>query len=243
MIDNLQQIRALNQRGGRPLSLVDLIAANTLDLEMAATLAGAVSAGASFLTAARPGNAGKTTLMASLLAFLPPGRRIVTIDDGRPVTGAPAEACLLAHEIGAAPIYSYLWGAPARRFFEAIGPGISVASCIHADTLAELRGTLCGGEIGLAAEVFARIDLVAFLRLDATPQGYRRRVAALYASGREGHRRLFRWEQASDTFVREASPERWSEAIDRARALLERLRASGTSAFESVFAAARETSA
>lgn len=236
--ENLYEILALNQRGGRPLSLVDLIEANTVDLEVAATLAGAVSCGASFLTAARPGNAGKSTLLAALAAFVPAGRRIVTVDDGRLLAGVPDGCCLLAHEIGAASIYAYLWGEEARRYFEAIRPGVSVASCVHADTLEELRAILCGPEIGLSPEAFARVDLVAFLRLDRVPEGYRRRVAAVFGAGPGGHQRLFRWDEETDTFVREAAPQRWNEAIERARGLLARLLRSGMTRFESVYAAA-----
>ena len=64
-------IRALddcNQRGGRMLSLVDLIAAGTVDLPLAAYLAAAMRSGASLLLGARPGGAGKTTVMSHEIA-------------------------------------------------------------------------------------------------------------------------------------------------------------------------------
>ena len=69
--DNHRQIEQLNQRGGRMLSIVDLIQAGTISVEMAAYAMRAMEAGDSLLTAARPGGAGKTTLMAALLNFLP----------------------------------------------------------------------------------------------------------------------------------------------------------------------------
>jgi pilus assembly protein CpaF len=78
---NLREILGLSQRGGRMLSLLDLVESNTVDLPVASLLAGAVASGASLLTAARPGNAGKTTVLAALLSFLPPGRRIVTLQE------------------------------------------------------------------------------------------------------------------------------------------------------------------
>ena len=64
---NRQQIEQLNQRGGRTLSIVDLIQAGTLSVEMAACAMRAMHQGASLLTGARPGGAGKTTLMAAIL--------------------------------------------------------------------------------------------------------------------------------------------------------------------------------
>ena len=67
----------------RTLSIVDLIQAGTLNVEMAAYAMRARHEGASLLTAARPGGAGKTTLMAALLSFLPPGVPIVTVDSSR----------------------------------------------------------------------------------------------------------------------------------------------------------------
>ena len=77
---NHRQIERLNQRGGRTLTMVDLIRDGTLSVPMAAYALRAMERGASLLTAARPGGAGKTTLMASILHLLPPGVRIVTVD-------------------------------------------------------------------------------------------------------------------------------------------------------------------
>lgn len=76
---NLDEIENLSQRG-KTLSIVDLINTNTLDVDMSAHCLYAISCGASFLTAARSGNAGKTTLMACLLTFLLTDVRILTID-------------------------------------------------------------------------------------------------------------------------------------------------------------------
>jgi hypothetical protein len=235
---NLAEILRLNQRGGRPLTLLDLIEAHTVDEEVAALLVAAAASGRSLLTAARPGNAGKTTLLAATLAFLPPERRILTAADPRLLGHVPSGACLLAHEIGAGPYYAYLWGEDARRFCAAAGPAIAVASCIHADTLEELQAILCGPPIGITAEAFCRLDLIAFLRLDRTPTGYRRRVSAVYVAGPDGaaHRCVFRWEEAGDRFVAEAPVTHWGDAIERARDQLAALRAAGARDFETLFA-------
>jgi Flp pilus assembly CpaF family ATPase len=70
MTNNLREINSLNQRGGRMLSVVDLIDDGTLDARTSGLLLSFMAAEASFLTAAGPGGVGKSTLMAVLLSFL-----------------------------------------------------------------------------------------------------------------------------------------------------------------------------
>jgi hypothetical protein len=67
------EIDRCNQRGGRMLSVVDLIDAGTIDVGLAAFSLAAIGAGASFLVGAKPGGAGKTTVMGALLNFVPAG--------------------------------------------------------------------------------------------------------------------------------------------------------------------------
>jgi len=98
---NHRQIEMLNQRGGRTLSVVDLIQAGTISAPMAACAMRAVYEGASILTGARPGGAGKTTLLAAVLSFLPAGEEIVTVDGPEVVTASEKQ-----EEAGAAaPAY------------------------------------------------------------------------------------------------------------------------------------------
>ena len=54
------------------LSVIDLIKAGTLNIAQAAWLALRILDGDSFLIGARPGAAGKTTVMGALLGLLPP---------------------------------------------------------------------------------------------------------------------------------------------------------------------------
>ncbi len=118
---NLREIEALNQRGGRTLSIVDVMRAGTIPPEAAGFLLWRVAHGASFLTGAVPGGAGKSTLLADLLAMLPPGERIVTTPDEPAVSRALRERprsgrCYLCHEIGSGHWYGYLWGSTVGRF-------------------------------------------------------------------------------------------------------------------------------
>jgi len=75
--NNVAEINRCNQRGGRMLSFVDLLEANTLSREMAAYFLALISQGNSFMVGANPGGAGKTTVMCALLNFLPPETKII----------------------------------------------------------------------------------------------------------------------------------------------------------------------
>ena len=252
---NLREIEGLSQRG-QTLSIVDLIAANTLDVDMAAYSLYAIANGASFLTAARPGNAGKTTLMACLMTFLPPGVRIVTTSDPSVVTEAQRlmrsgestdDLCLLCHEIGSGHWYGYLWGKYVGQFLHLMNDGCRIASCIHADTLPELHDILVSRQLGVSEEDFARLDLTLFMKLERGLAGYRRRVATFYESGGEAgkHKLLFTWEPGSDTFSRHGdslllkriarrrggSMEQVAEELQRCKLFVQSLMSSGNTDF------------
>ena len=193
---NLAEIEGLNQRGGRTLSFVDLIRAGTLSVEMVAHCWAAIAHGASFLTAARPGGAGKSTVLANLLILLPPGEEIVTVTEARADGDTPR--CLLAHEIGSGHWYGYIWGRQVAEFLARMAAGKRVASCIHADTLDELRDILLAPPLEVPAAHLDLLDLILFVHV--TTAG--RRVAALWERADRGHRLAFEWEAAGDRIVR-----------------------------------------
>ncbi|MHC4481692.1 MAG: hypothetical protein ACYS1C_12090, partial [Planctomycetota bacterium] len=144
---NLAQIEMLNQRGGRTLSIIDLIDDGTITAQMAALCWLLVERGAGLLTGAVPGGAGKTTLMGGILAFLPPGERIVTVAEDDALRRAREMArsgpvTLLAHEIGAGHWYAYIWGRRAVEFFALGRLGVRCVSCLHADTPEETSAML-----------------------------------------------------------------------------------------------------
>ncbi len=183
---NQRAIDRLNQRGGRMLSLVDLLDAGTLTLEQAALLAWAAANGRSFLTAAGPGGVGKTTLLGACLAFLPAHTECVTVDSAavldHPPPGHPR--CLLVHEINNADYYGYLWGPEIGRLFAMIGDGCSVAATLHAESLEEVLGKLARPPLRARSKDLARVDVVALMEA----RGGRRLVTGLWlADGRGGH--------------------------------------------------------
>ncbi|MBM3499209.1 MAG: hypothetical protein FJX74_11120, partial [Armatimonadetes bacterium] len=165
---NLREIEGLNQRGGRTLSIVDVMRAGTVPPEVAGFLLWRVAHGASFLTGAVPGSAGKSTLLADLLGMLPPGERIVTTPDDRAVAAALREArrtgrCHLCHEIGAGHWYGYLWGPTVGRFFRLQEAGGRIAGCLHADDPVQMRGILLAPTLGVTPEAFGGVGLLLFM--------------------------------------------------------------------------------
>lgn len=169
---HVRAIDGCNQRGGRMLSLVDLIDASSVDLPMASYLAAAMRSGASLLVGARPGSAGKTAVMCALLNFLPDRTAIRPVD--RPSVlqdglhdDRSGETCYLAHEIGAGYYYAYVWGSDARAFFRLAGDGHIVASNLHADTLDETHDQLCRTNGVARADVDA-VTLKVYLRMRRT---------------------------------------------------------------------------
>jgi len=204
---NDRQIEMLNQRGGRTLSIVDLIRAGTINVEMAACALRAMESGASLLTGAVPGGAGKTTLMAAILNFLPPGVPIATVDHPAVIAeglrqAASEPVCYLAHEFGSGRYYGYIWGRDVADFLSLAEGPRQVASCLHADTLEQLTEIVCSPPLRASRENLGKIGLILFMHVSAGPGGYQRRVATFHeADGNGRHRLLFQWEAACDRFI------------------------------------------
>jgi hypothetical protein len=238
---NLAQIERLNQRGGETLSTADLVAAGTLDPALAAWLLAAVSSGASILTAARPGGAGKSTLLANLLAFLPPDEPIETVAGSRDVTEAFSRrlgadsalpACRLAHEIGSGHFYGYIWGRDAAQFLAIPRKtGARIASCLHADTLSELRDILLSPPIGAAPEDVDQVGVVLFMHVDRANRGWRHRVATVWEAVGDGHRIVWEWQRKDDSYAQVGETAVSRERLSWAGEVIESFLGSGETGF------------
>jgi hypothetical protein len=205
---HLRAIDDCNQRGGRMLSLVDLIDAGTVDLPLAAYLAAAMRTGASLLVGARPGGAGKTAVMCALLNFLPDRTVILPVDRPAVLVGAqhddrPGDTCYLAHEISAGHYYAYVWGSEARAFFRLASRGHIVVSNLHADTVQETHHQLCR-ENGVAPAHVDAITLKVYLRIvRRSGWSLQRLVSHVYESDGARDRLLWTSDDAG-TFARRA---------------------------------------
>jgi len=226
---HVRTINDCNQRGGRMLSLVDLIDAGTVDLPLAGYLAAVMQTGASVLVGAQPGGAGKTTVMCALLNFLPADVELRVVSSQGVLTRAirrdgDGSACYLAHEISPARYYAYIWDAEARRFFQLAKQGHLIASNLHADTLDETREQLCG-ENGVDPELLDEVTLKLFIGTRRTGGwGMDRWISTVYESDGSGDRLV--WSGSGlDQFSRSRgsaviSPEREEECQDFLRELV-----------------------
>jgi len=224
MIDqHCREIDRCNQRGGRMLSAVDLLDAGTLDLDLAANLAAAISGGASFLVGAVPGGAGKTTIMAALLNFLPADVPIVTVDGAPTIQPGAPRACYLCHEIGSGAIFSYLWGDEARDFFALTQRGHIVATNLHCDTIEQTRRQLCR-ENPVDEADFRRVNLMMFITFDSSGAKRQQRLASVWHSdGEAPHRLIWRWEPKADTYEQVEALDVEPNRVAALRELLEQL--------------------
>lgn len=189
------QINRCNQRGGRMLSIVDLIEAGTLTQELAAYAFAAIWRGASFMVGALPGGAGKTTVMGALLNFVPPEVELLAADGVGAIqeglTDSSRRRCYICHEIGPGAYYAYLWNRELRAFFELAGVGHMLAANLHADTYAQAESQICRGNQVPEAS-FRRMNLLFFLSLGENGRGLERRIDTVWESdGVNPHRLVY----------------------------------------------------
>jgi hypothetical protein len=227
------EIERCNQRGGRMLSIADLLDAGTVTPDLAAYLLAAIRGGASFMVGALPGGAGKTTVMGALLNFVPDGVEL------RPADGPDSIAeglrrpsprrCYICHEIGPGDYYAYLWGGVLRSYFELARAGHLLATNLHADTFEQARDQVCRGN-GVPEDDFRRMHLCLFLEARGGWRGKREIVAAWESDGASGHRIVYDRGRLDAQAARLADGGRLREA----RRTLDALRAAGARTIEEV---------
>ncbi|MGH2377765.1 MAG: hypothetical protein ACRDGT_04755 [Candidatus Limnocylindria bacterium] len=195
------------------LDLADLVANRTMSAQMAETLRDTARHHHSFVVTAIPRLAGKTTVLAAMLAEREDGvpARVTTgsAEELRTLAGSDERGYLVIPEISDAPVPGYLWGAPVRRVFTALAGGFSLATALHSSGVEETFEIVCRGN-GVTDEQAARIALVVYIRSLGrdwrAPTG--RRVASVdevlgVSGGRPRTRRLHRWDEATDRFETE----------------------------------------
>lgn len=202
-----------------PLTLADLVANGTMSSEVATTLRAAAGGRYSFLVCAIPRLAGKSTVMAAMLAERPKGAPLKTVgEDGLDMDALAAGATggyLVVPEISEYPVApGYIWGAPVRRVFARIGSDVALAVALHAPGAEAAMDVVCHGN-GVPDEQAARIALAVYIRSLGRdwrePTG--RRIATVHEilavrAGRAETRLLHRWDERTDRFETVAAPRR-----------------------------------
>ena len=190
-----RELDRCNQRGGRMLSVFDLLAAGTLDLDLAAYLMARISRGASFMVGAVPGGAGKTTVMCALLNLVPAQVELVAATpeavSRASEVGSGPPYCYICHEIGAGSYFAYLWDEDLRRYCGLASVGHMLATNLHADDPEQAQDQVCR-QNGVPKADFHRFHLLVFLGVEGDYWNVRRRISAVYESdGADRHRLVY----------------------------------------------------
>jgi hypothetical protein len=164
MFTAIEVAKRSNQRGGRMLSVVDLLEAGTLCIPQAAWLLARILRGSSWVVGARPGGAGKTTVMSALLAMVPRDSRLWLTSKGSGWQNCRAGDTLVSYELCQGFYEAYIWGADVVRLTELGLTGCRIVSNLHADTLAQAREQVVG-ECGASEEGFQAFQMFIPLSL------------------------------------------------------------------------------
>ncbi len=204
----LQVIERSNQRGGRMLSVADLIEAGTLTRDQVAWLAARIESGRSWLVGARPGGAGKTAVMSALLGLLPAETPVrLTVSGSGWETAAPGD-CLVSYEISPGYYDAYIWGDDIRRFAQLGADGCRIVSNLHADTLDEARDQIVNDN-GVPERLFDAFEIFLPISVSGGFLSARRRVQTIrYCEDGE-------WRAVSGRRERTEREERIATFLDR----------------------------
>src|SRR3972149_4842704 len=184
----------------------------------------AMERGASLIVAADPPSAGKTAPLTAPLSLPPPATAppltaLLSLTPPETVayfTRGTGETFALPPRTDAHPTYIlvnemsdhlpvYTWDSYARRAFELLAEGYSLATTVHANTVDEVLAIL-RDEIRVPPEQIAGLTFIAPLHLSHGPQGTSRRVREVAfieptADGEVAYRSIVRWDAGTDTFA------------------------------------------
>ncbi len=221
---HLAEINKCNQRGGRMLSVRDLLEAGTLNEEIAAYLLAAISTGHSFFVGARPGGVGKTTVMAALLNFIPDTDIVATVNSQVIENGLrdPQFKCFVAHEIGRGRWYAYIWGNDVANFLK-LAKKHMIAGNLHADTVPEVLEAE-----GIDAANLTNLHVLIFMKRTGQRGFTKRRISSIYENqglnGRNPFKQLFMWNEKEDSFTRLSTSKLiTAPELQRSRSIIEKI--------------------
>jgi hypothetical protein len=191
------------------LTIVDLVRNGTLSAELAALFWSAVEEQMSFIVAAVPRLAGKSTTSAAILQMCPPDVPLHHVAGEPEVMDVLREerlgGYLVVAEFSQAPVPGYIWGEPVRRVFDTLAAGYSLQACLHAPSPVDAVLEITRGN-QVSDEAASRIGLVIYIeRFGTDMTNFWRRIAEVYEvdyveGGRPYGRTLYRWEPRSDRF-------------------------------------------
>ena len=147
-------------------TLIDLVQANTLDLELAGFLVDKVRSGSSYITGSGPGGIGKTTTMHALLPFVPKDLPFLTALPGEiQPFGQVKPSVVISNELSDHPPPTYLWDNDLRDYFNLLKSGHILVSNVHADNHDETYQQMVA-ENDIPEDQFRSINLLIFICLE-----------------------------------------------------------------------------
>lgn len=156
-----------------PLSFLDLIERDTFDLDLAAWLVSQVAGGASWVTGSGPGGIGKTTIMRSLLSFVPEGLAFAEALPGQVASIQPPSKVVVSHELSDHPPPTYLWDQDLRDYFALADADHTLVGNVHADDVAEIRKEIVG-DCQVPEAQFRAVGLWIFVKMEGQDPEARR---------------------------------------------------------------------
>jgi hypothetical protein len=203
-----------------------------MSAEVAGLLWAAVDERVSFLTAAIPRFAGKSTTSEAVLAMRPPEVPAHLVagepEEMESLRQAKLGGYLVVAEFSDAPVPGYIWGEPVRRVFDTLEAGYALQASLHAPSALEAVLEVTQGNRVRDAAASA-IGLVLYIeRFGTDLTNFWRRLVEVYEvdrveDGRPVGRSLYRWLPQTDRFEMVDQPRNfargWDDVISRAEVL------------------------
>ena len=151
-----------------PLSIIEIIERGSMSPRLAALFWLGLERGASIMVAADPPTAGKTTTLTALLAFAPREslayftRGLGETFDLPPLNGSNPTYILVNEMTDHLAVYT--WGQYARRAFELLAQGYSLATTTHAETVVGVLDVL-EKHLRIPRKQIAHLTFVATIHL------------------------------------------------------------------------------
>ncbi len=200
-----------------PLSIVEILERGSMPPRLAALFWLGIDRGSSLLIAADPPLAGKTTVLTALLAFAPPEavayftRGLGETFDLPPVSDSHPTYILVNEMSDHIPVYT--WGRYARRAFELLAEGYSLATTMHANSVAEVMDIL-ENDLSVPQRQIANLAFVAAMHVGYRGGVGRRRLSEVaflrpgdQAGGEVRRSTVAAWNPEDDSFRVADSPE------------------------------------
>ena len=207
-----------------PLSIVEIIERGSMSPRLAALFWLGLERGASILVAADPPTAGKTATLTALLAFAPRESRgyftrgLGETFDLPPLDGSNPTYILVNEMTDHLAVYT--WGQYARRTFELVAQGYSLATTTHAETVAGVLNIL-ERDLRIPRRQIAHLTFVGTIHIGYGNGRVLRRmseVAFIQPEGDSGEglhlSTIATWDQRDDSFRVLESPAQVSALAD-----------------------------